>query len=170
MNKLKIISPEGQSWCKTCKAHKSVSSFCRGSRYNGLSARCRSCANAGFNKWKEKNREKVKLYQKSWQQRQSSKDKKSEYARQLKAEIIFKYGGKCACCGESGFEFLSIDHIDGSGGVHRSQINASGTGFYRWLKKMEFPKSNFQILCMNCNFAKGKYNECPHKRAMLVAI
>jgi hypothetical protein len=28
-----------------------------------------------------------------------------------------------------------------------------------------YPKDNFQLLCMNCNFAKGHRGECPHQTA-----
>jgi hypothetical protein len=31
-----------------------------------------------------------------------------------------------------------------------------------WLVQHNFP-TGFQILCMNCNFAKGKLGTCPHQ-------
>lgn len=34
-------------------------------------------------------------------------------------------------------------------------------GFYRWIKKNGFPDS-VQVLCWNCNCAKGIYGYCPH--------
>ena len=33
----------------------------------------------------------------------------------------------------------------------------------QWIKKNNFPKG-FQILCHNCNVAKGIYGECPHEK------
>ena len=46
----------------------------------------------------------------------------SQRTRQrLRLEILIHYGGpvpKCACCGESHIEFLSIDHIGGGGKKH----------------------------------------------------
>ncbi len=32
----------------------------------------------------------------------------------------------------------------------------------QWLITNNFPKG-FQILCWNCNYAKGVFGECPHK-------
>lgn len=80
-------------------------------------------------------------------------------------ELVFNaYGGfKCACCGEDEPEFLQMDHIDGGGTKHRNSLSSS-SGFYRWLKKNGFPPG-FQVLCANCNHAKGRLGICPHQRA-----
>jgi hypothetical protein len=85
----------------------------------------------------------------------------------LRMEVLKAYGGeepKCACCDEKEIKFLSIDHVEGNGNAHRRNIvkSRSGYQFYRWLKKNNFP-SGFQVLCYNCNMAKGFYGICPHK-------
>lgn len=68
----------------------------------------------------------------------------------------------CACCGESEYEFLTIDHVNGGGIKHRKEMGGgSGVDWHKWLKRNNFP-DGFQILCMNCNLAKGKLGECPH--------
>lgn len=75
------------------------------------------------------------------------------------------YGGeqpKCACCGENEVKFLCIDHINGGGGKHRKEIKGKGLTTYIWLKKNGYP-NGFQVLCHNCNMAKGFYGLCPHK-------
>jgi len=84
-----------------------------------------------------------------------------EATRRVKQEILSHYGGKCVCCGETTFEFLCIDHINGGGTAHRKEVG-SGTPFYRWLRKT-YP-SGYQVLCHNCNQAKGFYGSCPHAR------
>ena len=33
----------------------------------------------------------------------------------------------------------------------------------KWIIENNFPKG-FQILCHNCNVAKGLYGECPHEK------
>lgn len=77
--------------------------------------------------------------------------------------VINHYGGKCACCGETNVEFLSIDHINNNGAEHRNALKiSSGIQFYLWLIKNIFP-SGFQVLCMNCNLAK-RSGVCPHKK------
>jgi hypothetical protein len=85
------------------------------------------------------------------------------YRSKLKKEVMEAYGGKCACCGENLIEFLTIDHINGGGNKHRRALRiGSGSGFYCWLKKNNFP-TGFQVLCHNCNIAKGHYGRCPHE-------
>lgn len=56
-------------------------------------------------------------------------------------------------------EIEYIDHINGNGSKHRKKLN--NTDMYRWLIKNKYPEG-FQVLCMNCNFAKGMYGICPH--------
>lgn len=83
--------------------------------------------------------------------------KAKRYAERKAA--IDHYGGSCKCCGETVFGFLTIDHINGGGSAHRRSINRYQ--IYRWLRKQGYP-SGFQILCYNCNCAKGMLGECPH--------
>jgi hypothetical protein len=72
-----------------------------------------------------------------------------EYRAKLRYEVINAYGSKCVCCGETTFQFLAIDHIN-------------GTMTYLWLKNHGWPPG-FQVLCHNCNLAKSLYGICPHK-------
>ena len=83
--------------------------------------------------------------------------------RRLKSEVIAAYGGKCECCKETIYEFLTIDHINGNGKEHRKTIGR-GYKLYKWLKRNNFPKEGFRLLCFNCNCARGQYGECPHRR------
>jgi hypothetical protein len=81
----------------------------------------------------------------------------------LRRTVIEHYGGKCSCCGEFEYKFLSIDHINGKGNQHRLEVGGNKKSpILRWLIKNNFPKE-FQILCHNCNMAKGCYGVCPHK-------
>jgi hypothetical protein len=104
------------------------------------------------------NREEILMKQKVSVPR---KEYHKKYYRELKQRIIAAYGGKCECCLDSNFEFLTIDHINGGG--TKDRIGKAGAGFYAWLEKNGFPKSEYRLLCMNCNFAMGKYGHCPHK-------
>ena len=100
-------------------------------------------------------------------------EKKREYARKHtvqrrirldahKIEVFNYYGGPvCSCCGESHIEFLSLDHINGGGCQHRKTIK--GKSIYEWCRQNNFPEG-FQVLCMNCNFAKRFNRICPHKK------
>jgi hypothetical protein len=94
---------------------------------------------------------------------------------ELKDEMIKAYGGKCICCGETEKAFLTIDHINGRGKEHRAFVTGSdgkksyrmsGAVLYGWLRKHGWPKDNYQLLCMNCNFAKSHNpGGCPHEIA-----
>lgn len=77
----------------------------------------------------------------------------------LRKQVIDAYGGKCACCGESNPAFLSVDHINNDGAEHRRSVRH----LYTWLRQNDFPKDGFQLLCFNCNCAKGIYGICPHQ-------
>ena len=66
----------------------------------------------------------------------------------------------CNCCGENIYEFMSIDHINGGGGKHRKSLN--GERLETWLINNNFPEG-YQILCHNCNQAKGHHKICPHE-------
>lgn len=93
-----------------------------------------------------------------------------ERRRQIRLEVFQAYGGQvCACCGETEEAFLTIDHVDGGGNQHRKGLrNRGGSNFYEWLRKNGFPPG-YQVLCMNCNFAKGQLGYCPHQRVLEVA-
>lgn len=87
-------------------------------------------------------------------------------AHQALKRLVFKtYGGpSCKCCGEVIFEFLSLDHVHNDGPEHRHSIGfpKGGGNMYAYLKARGFPPG-FQVLCMNCNFAKGHFGACPHE-------
>jgi len=118
-----------------------------------------------------KDREKKNQYQREWQRkwieknpdkhREHMKEYSKNYYRKIRKEVISHYGDKCICCGETTFEFLTIDHMDGDGNKHRIKVSTSALP--RWLKKNTYPP-NFQILCYNCNNSKGIYGICPHKK------
>lgn len=79
----------------------------------------------------------------------------------LNLEVIDNYGGKCRCCKENQYEFLSLDHIKGGGRKHVNSIKGT---IYSWAKRNNYPKDVLQVYCTNCNM--GKYiNQgiCPHK-------
>jgi hypothetical protein len=87
--------------------------------------------------------------------------------RLLKAETMLAYGGTCACCGEEKLDFLSLDHISGDGAAERGggRSGNAGSSFYSWLRASGFPgKNRYQVLCFNCNCAKGNGEECPCRK------
>lgn len=80
-----------------------------------------------------------------------------------KNKVFNYYGNKCQCCGEDFPPFLCIDHINGDGAAIRranGKGRSGGGDFYIRIVKAGFP-SDLQLLCHNCNFAKGTKLTCP---------
>lgn len=95
-------------------------------------------------------------------------EKHRERPRVIRAKhrlLVLKHYSKgkfeCACCGENGYDFLEIDHINNDGNKHRREDGF--TDLARWLINNNYPQG-FQILCTNCNRSKGKHGICHHIR------
>lgn len=86
-----------------------------------------------------------------------------KYLNDLKRKVIKGYGNKCKCCGETVWQFLSVDHSVERGADERRRIGTrvNSGSFYRRLIKEHFP-SEYQCLCFNCNLSLGFYGYCPH--------
>jgi hypothetical protein len=138
---------------------------------------------------------KGKAKQKKYSQRPEVKAKRKEYRErpEVKAKIKDQYQYDrliilqtyskhlsdsdipcCICCGENFHsDFLAIDHIAGRKqmdfmpelvkiGYSSKLLNHT---LFSWIIENDFP-NGFQILCANCNFAKGiknNNNQCPMK-------
>lgn len=139
----------------------------------GLARACKSCARAAVRKWSHENYEtkiQPQLAERARKWRETNKGRDGELRRtrhkRYRVACLQHYseGNMCCnCCGESIYEFLSIDHIGGGGHQHRKDVG-QGITFLRWLINSDFPKG-FQVLCHNCNMARAFYGECPHKQA-----
>lgn len=82
---------------------------------------------------------------------------------QLKIDAINHYGGKCVCpkCAIADVRFLTIDHINNDGNLHRKHIG-NKIVFYQWLKNNKYPEG-FQVMCFNCNCGRNiNGGICPH--------
>lgn len=97
--------------------------------------------------------------------RQADKSKRNaasrKHARKIRQQVIEAYGGACSCCGETTYEFLAIDHVNGGGSQHRKSVT-SPLELCRLIVREGFPDA-YQLLCHNCNCAKGWYGACPHE-------
>jgi hypothetical protein len=86
---------------------------------------------------------------------------REECRSKKRIDVFNHYGHHCVCCGETEPAFLQIDHINGGGNKHRKELG-QGRSLYDWLRQNKYPKG-FQVLCANCNSAKGHYGICPHQ-------
>jgi hypothetical protein len=131
--------------CIKCQKYKPKTFFYKSKCYrHKISENCKGCCR------KEASTELAKTRQKGKRQR-------------VRMEVLIHYGGnppQCKCCGEKQYEFLSIDHINGGGNRIRREL---GNGHLFNKIRRDYPK-DLQVLCYNCNMAKGFYGECPHKR------
>ena len=120
---------------------------------------------------KERNSKREKAYK----QRPEIKERDSKLQKinrkNLKNIVLTEYSKRisgvdhpiCACCGEDFHEiFLTIDHIEP---ISKTKIEKRGNqGIYRKLERRGYPEG-YQVLCINCNQAKGTAEKCPHQRS-----
>jgi hypothetical protein len=85
--------------------------------------------------------------------------------RAARATVMQMYGGRCACCGETQIEFLTIDHINGNGIEHRASLGISKSNHSSFYAKLaqEPKRDDLMILCANCHMAKDLFGGCPHQ-------
>lgn len=87
------------------------------------------------------------------------------YANRARLQIMKEISNgdiKCACCGERHIEFLTIDHIKNNGSEEVRKAGGHHRDLYNNMVKNGYVKENYQVLCMNCNFALGHSGYCPH--------
>jgi hypothetical protein len=117
--------------------------------------------------WENKNKEELAAYQKEYRAKNKIRLQKQKLARlyEIKKIVLKEFGSKCACCGESEVKFLTMDHING----RKDETKARTTGHKLWARVYHegCPKEKYQILCFNCNCAKGIYGSCPHNHQLL---
>ena len=118
---------------------------------NKLDAKMRNRERYWKDKYNEKKRNKKYLENKEkWSKKYQLKNKK---------KVIFNYSNgtmKCCKCGFSDLRALILDHKNGKGNIHRKKV---GSHLYQWLIKNNFPKDNYQVLCMNCQWIKRYKNK-----------
>lgn len=82
----------------------------------------------------------------------------TNYNHRMMMTVLQKYGGKCVCCGETYYKFLSLDHVNGGGAAHLKK--EGNRAHYKDAIDRDFP-IDYQVLCHNCNKAKGVSTSCP---------
>lgn len=149
-----------------------------------------------YNKNKEKIKEQVKAWIKKHPEKQKEYSKRGQvvYSEQRKNYARMKYYNRniekeementaiklecfkiysenkifCACCGETNYSFLTLDHTNNDGYLEKrvgTKKRLGGIQLYKCLKRRGFPnKEKFQVLCWNCNCGKDMNGGiCPHK-------
>jgi len=126
--------------------------------YRNLSEKAKNHSRQKRREWYANNKERDCLNKKLYRKNNFERIKltKRVHLDNLKMAAIVRYSNgqnNCAHCGESTFEFLTLDHINNDGGKHRKSQKITGSSIYQWVKMNNYPPT-FQILCYNCNFLK----------------
>ena len=141
------MNPNDMVVCAECLQAKPMSDFHKRSRSSGggIQTRCRICRNTANTAYYHANKNTIlaKLVDK-------------------KLRMVEAYGGRCACpgCDVTEPAFLTLDHIDGKGAMHRRN-HPGQRQIYNWVEKHGYP-NGFQLLCANCHLAKSYRGGCPH--------
>ena len=171
--------------CTKCKQEKPVGEFYTTAGGNARSW-CKTCEFALHKQYKQARKEKYRQYHRDQYERnpeyfrQKAREGYAKYRKarlaqkkarrdEIKREIIAYYSNGmncCACCGESTYNFLSLDHIKNDGASHRKEFGGrksySHDKFYKSLIDDGYP-AGIQVLCMNCNWGKQRNGGiCPH--------
>ena len=77
----------------------------------------------------------------------------------LRLELFEAFGWKCACCGEDHPQFLTLEHITGVQNKKTYQPYAE----LAKAKAEGWDPAKYELLCISCNWAKGRYGQCPHR-------
>lgn len=150
--------------------------------FDGLEYWCRDCKSGGYESLRDKRkalglchcgrerqtgfktcsvcRTRVAAWAAKYKEHSDRKD--AEYRQRVKGKVFDHYGRVCVCCGDTHQEFLTIDHTNGGGNIHRKKVG-SGSTFYAWLVRNKFPEE-FRTLCYNCNCSRGHCGYCPHEK------
>ena len=137
---------------------------------DGMKRKCKPCESKYHKEHRRSNKQKYSRRSADYHRR--TREERLHYAKmarlKFRTAVLAHFGAICNCpgCGVTEEKFLGIDHIHGNGGKHRKEIGART--IYKWLVKNNFPEG-FQVLCHNCNQAKGVYGECPHVTAQVHA-
>ena len=92
----------------------------------------------------------------------NARQRERNRSKEIKAQLFNIYGNKCKCCGETEIAFLTLEHKLGDRVEHLKQV---GNNTNMWKDAIEnVDHERFEILCMNCNWAKGQFGYCPHER------
>lgn len=144
--------------CTKCLIHKPLSCFSP-NRYW-----CKDCTNEWQRLDRLKNNKKKRARDREYYEKTKYRyaEREKKYRVKLRKEAISIYGKNCFCCGESRYEFLAIDHINGNGNEERKRLGVTGISFYKYLRKNNWPPG-YRVICHNCNMSLGCYGYCPHK-------
>ena len=133
------------SYCGKCRRSRTGADV----RKRALRARRGLCAKCGGDppvagaRWCASCCEEKRAYRRAKHRREARRRRE----REIRRVVINRYGGRCACCGESAIDALVIDHVRGGGTSDRKRNG----NIYRRLFKAARRQGGFRVLCHTCN-------------------
>lgn len=100
--------------------------------------------------------------------------RRARYLVRIRREVFEHYGWTCVCCGYADSRFLTLDHANGNGGQERIARYGANSGgakntiqqtYYDYRKQGRW-RDDLQVMCWNCNCAKGNGPWCPHEEPL----
>jgi hypothetical protein len=82
-----------------------------------------------------------------------------QHNARMRATCFAILGGKCARCGESEPEFLTVDHVNGDGAEERLSLHPDQ--IKRLIVSGKADLSRYRVLCRNCNDEDGIASRFP---------
>lgn len=160
-----MCCPDGVR-CGTCGETKpSTEFYADRSKRHGHATVCKDCTKARSAKRTSdpETRDQALAYMRDYAKRPEIVERRRQREAEDRQKVIELYGGACACCGEREPAFLTLDHVEGDGAAHRAADPLAGS-IVKWHRRHGFKRSDrFQLLCWNCNCAKGIRGACPHE-------
>ncbi len=165
--------------CPRCQQDLPQSDFKeQQSRKTGFALYCRQCVLNKLREWRKANRNLTRKWRREDYARH--REARRQHARMYYAKTCARFknlrraqlqkarrdvfdmlGGKCSCCGESRFEFLTLHHTNRDGAKERQKYTGQQI-FYRILRTREI--NGYSVLCWNCNASLEYQGYCPHMK------
>lgn len=145
--------------CTKCNVEKNLEEFFkRTDKLSGYGSQCKPCKAKVSKDYKDKNREKVR----KWNRESNERNKEVLAVKQgkrrflLRADVIRRLGSVCKKCPYTDFRALQIDHINSDGKEDRVRFKGNREKYLKYLLKLDYNIliANYQILCANCNAIK----------------
>ena len=74
--------------------------------------------------------------------------------RKIRQRLLDHFGRVCDRCGFNDERALQLDHVNGNGNAESRKIGTYSV----YVKAMQAPKGEYQLLCANCNWIKRVEN------------
>jgi hypothetical protein len=149
--------------CSKCGEWKDRSEFSKYYRAkDGLKPACKLCLAIDHMVYKAKDPEKIRESKKRSYRKNYERHSKfgMRYYNEMKEKIFGVLGNACARCGFSDKRALQVDHINGGGSHEKRELST-----HELMKKViKVGKSEYQLLCANCNWIKRAENGENKKR------